>query len=107
MTSDGIRIAALYAKVYNRLLVPLTAANQAQAPPELRAALAAITRHVDDYADRTRLPARVPSPRRVKLDPNVRKLATRDRYSKCQIRYIKRRHGYALIAGDNSKRHHQ
>jgi hypothetical protein len=56
LTSDGIRIAVFYTKVYNRLLVPLTAANQAQAPPELRAALAAITRHVDDYANRARLP---------------------------------------------------
>jgi hypothetical protein len=26
--------------------------EQAQAPPELRAALATIARHVDDYADR-------------------------------------------------------
>jgi hypothetical protein len=34
-------------KVYNRLLVPLTAADQAQAPPELRAALSAVTRHVE------------------------------------------------------------
>jgi hypothetical protein len=56
LTADGIRIAVFYTKVYNRLLVPLTAANQPQAPPELRAALAAITRHVDDYADRARLP---------------------------------------------------
>ena len=45
-----------YTKVYSRLLVPLTAADQAQAPPELRAALAVITRHVDDYANRARLP---------------------------------------------------
>lgn len=56
LTSDGIRIAVFYTKIYNRLLVPLTAANQPQAPPELRAALAAITRHVDDYATRARLP---------------------------------------------------
>ena len=56
LTADGIRIAVFYTKVYNRLLVPLTAANQPQAPPELRAALAAITRHVDDYANRARLP---------------------------------------------------
>ena len=56
LTEDGIRIAVFYTKVYNRLLVPLTAANQPQAPPELRAALAAITRHVDDYANRARLP---------------------------------------------------
>jgi hypothetical protein len=57
LTEDGIRIAVFYTKIYNRLLVPLTAANQAQAPPELRGALAAITRHVDDYANRARLPA--------------------------------------------------
>jgi predicted MarR family transcription regulator len=56
LTEDGIRIAVFYTKIYNRLLVPLTAANQPQAPPELRAALAAITRHVDDYAIRARLP---------------------------------------------------
>jgi hypothetical protein len=57
LTEDGIRIAVFYTKVYNRLLVPLTAANQPQAPPDLRAALAAITRHVNDYASRARLPA--------------------------------------------------
>lgn len=56
LTSDGIRIAVLYTKVYNRLLIPLTAANQAQAPPDLRTALATITRHVDDHANRARLP---------------------------------------------------
>jgi hypothetical protein len=55
LTADGIRIAVFYTKVCNRLLVPLTAANQAQAPPELRTALSAITRHVDDYATRARL----------------------------------------------------
>ena len=54
LTADGIRIAVFYTKIYNRLLVPLTAANQSQAPPGLRAALAAITRHVDDYAYRAR-----------------------------------------------------
>lgn len=56
LTEDGIRIAVFYTNAYNRLLVPLTAANQPQAPPDLRAALAAITRHVDDYANRARLP---------------------------------------------------
>jgi len=40
----------------------------------LRAALTAITHHVDDYADR----ARRPRPR-VKPDPNVHKLAVKDR----------------------------
>jgi hypothetical protein len=36
LTADGVRIAVFYTKVYNRLLLPLTAADQAQAPPELR-----------------------------------------------------------------------
>ena len=57
LTPEGQRLAIFYTKVYNRLLVPLTAANQAQASPELRGALAAITRHVDDYANRARFPA--------------------------------------------------
>jgi hypothetical protein len=56
LTDDGIRIAIFYTKIYNRLLVPLTAADQPQAPPGLRAALNTITRHVDDYATRARLP---------------------------------------------------
>ena len=53
LTSDGIRIAVFYVKVYNRLLVPLTAANQAQAPPELRAALSAITLQPGHIAPRS------------------------------------------------------
>jgi hypothetical protein len=56
LTPDGIRIAIFYTKVYNRLLIPLTSADQPQAPPELRAALATITRHVNDYANHARLP---------------------------------------------------
>jgi hypothetical protein len=56
LTDDGIRIAVFYTKVYNRLLVPLAAADQPQAPPELRNALATITRYVDQYATRARLP---------------------------------------------------
>jgi hypothetical protein len=50
------RIAIFYTKIYNRMLIPPTAADQPQAPPELRAALATITRHVNDYAARARLP---------------------------------------------------
>jgi len=50
LTADGVRIAVFYTKACNRLLVPLTAANQPQAPPDLRAAREAITRHVNDYA---------------------------------------------------------
>ncbi|MGI5285012.1 hypothetical protein ACQEVF_16970 [Nonomuraea polychroma] len=56
LTQGGVRLAVFSTKVYNRLLVPLTAANQPQAPPELRAALMAIARHVDDYAAHARLP---------------------------------------------------
>jgi hypothetical protein len=56
LTSDGIRIAVFYTKIYNRLLIPLTAADQPQAPPDLRAALSTIDKHVDDYAARARLP---------------------------------------------------
>jgi hypothetical protein len=43
-------------EIYNRMLVPLAAANQPQAPPELQTALRTITRHVDAYAARARLP---------------------------------------------------
>jgi hypothetical protein len=39
LTDEGIRIAIFYTKIYNRLLVPLTAADQPQAPPALRQAL--------------------------------------------------------------------
>lgn len=52
LTTEGTRIAVFYTKIHNRMLSPLTAANQPQAPPELRAALATITRH----AARARLP---------------------------------------------------
>jgi hypothetical protein len=55
LTGDGIRIAVFYTKLYNRLLVPLTAADQSQAPPELRQALHTLDRHVDSYIDHARL----------------------------------------------------
>ena len=55
-TEPSAEMAVSCTKACNRLLIPLTAANQPQAPPELRAALTAITRHVDDYANRARLP---------------------------------------------------
>ncbi len=55
LTADGIRIAVAYTKIYNRLLVPLTAANQPQAPHELRHALRTLEDHVDDYIARARL----------------------------------------------------
>jgi predicted MarR family transcription regulator len=56
LTDDGIRVAIFYTKVYNRLLTPLIAANEPQAPSDLRAALSTIDRHVNDYITRARLP---------------------------------------------------
>jgi hypothetical protein len=55
LTSDGIRIAIFYTKLYNRLLIPLTAADQPQAPRELQQTLRALDRHIDNYIDRARL----------------------------------------------------
>jgi hypothetical protein len=48
-------IAIFYTKIYNRLLVPLTAADQPQAPPPLRQALRTLDHHVDDYINHARL----------------------------------------------------
>jgi hypothetical protein len=55
LTSDGVRVAVFYTKLHNRLLRPLLAADQPQAPPGLRQALRAIDQHVDDYITRARL----------------------------------------------------
>ena len=55
LTTDAIRIAVAYTKIYNRLLVPLTAADQPQAPLELRQALRTLDHHVDDYIARAHL----------------------------------------------------
>jgi hypothetical protein len=55
LTPDGIKVAVFYTKLHNRLLRPLLAADQPQAPPELRAALRTIDLQVDDYITRARL----------------------------------------------------
>ena len=55
LTPDGQRLAVFYTKLYNRLLRPLAAADQPQAPPALCQALTVIDRHVEDYIARTRL----------------------------------------------------
>jgi hypothetical protein len=55
LTPDGQRLAIFCTKVYDRLLRPLAAAGQPQAPPELRQALAAIDHHVNSYIARARL----------------------------------------------------
>jgi hypothetical protein len=55
LTPDGIKFAVFYTKLHNRLLRPLMAADQAQAPPELRQALRTLNWHVEDYINRARL----------------------------------------------------
>ena len=55
LTPDGIKFAVFHTKLYSRLLRPLMAAGQPQAPAELRQALDTLNRHVDDYIDRARL----------------------------------------------------
>jgi hypothetical protein len=55
LTPDGIKVAVFYTKLHNRLLRPLLAADQPQAPPELRAALRAIDQHVGTYIAHARL----------------------------------------------------
>jgi hypothetical protein len=54
-TPDGIKFALFYIKVHSRLLRPLIAADQSQAPPELRRVLGTLNRHVDDYISRASL----------------------------------------------------
>jgi len=55
LTPYGQRLAIFYTKLYNRLLRRLAAADQPQAPPALRKALAVIDHHVEDYIARARL----------------------------------------------------
>ena len=55
-TADGLRFAVFYTKVHDRVLAPLFAAGQPQAPPQLRAALTTIQHHIDDRLAAARLP---------------------------------------------------
>ena len=48
LTPDGLAFAIFYTKVHDRVLTPLFAADQPQAPPELRAALRTIDHHIDN-----------------------------------------------------------
>lgn len=57
LTDDGLRFAIFYSKVHNRLLRPLMASTQPQAPPEIRAALRTIDHHIDQRIAHARLPA--------------------------------------------------
>jgi hypothetical protein len=55
LTPDGISMAVFYTKLHNRLLRPLMAARQPQAPADLRDALRVIDHQVSDYVTRARL----------------------------------------------------
>ena len=55
LTPDGVKVAVFYTKLHNRLLRPLLAADQPQAPAGLRDALHVIDQHIDHYITRARL----------------------------------------------------
>jgi hypothetical protein len=57
LTPDGLAFAIFYTKVHDRVLGPLFASAQPQAPPQLRAALKAIEQNIDQRLARSRLPA--------------------------------------------------
>jgi hypothetical protein len=56
LTADGLRFAIFYIKVHDRVLRPLMASDQPQAPPPLRQALRAIDREVSNRLAAARLP---------------------------------------------------
>jgi hypothetical protein len=55
LTPDGAKFAIFYTKLHNRLLRPLLAADQPQAPAELRSALRTINHHIEGYITHARL----------------------------------------------------
>jgi hypothetical protein len=57
LTPDGLAFAIFYTKVHDRVLSPLFAAGQPQAPPQLRAALRTIEQHIAQRLADARLPA--------------------------------------------------
>jgi len=57
LTPDGLRFAVFYTKVHDRVLRPLMAGDQPQAPPPLRDALHAIDHEVTRRLAAARLPA--------------------------------------------------
>jgi hypothetical protein len=57
LTPDGLAFAIFYTKVHDRVLTPLFAAGQPQAPPQLSAALHKIERIIDGRLAAARLPA--------------------------------------------------
>ena len=54
LTHDGLRFAIFYTKVHDRILRPLLATDQPQAPPPLRKALHTIDIHVTDTINHAR-----------------------------------------------------
>jgi hypothetical protein len=57
LTPDGLMFAVFYTKVHDRVLTPLFATSQPQAPPPLRAALREIEHYIDQRLAQSRLPA--------------------------------------------------
>jgi hypothetical protein len=57
LTPDGLRFAVFYTKVHDRVLRPLMASDQPQAPPPLRDALRVIDREITQRLAEARLPA--------------------------------------------------
>jgi hypothetical protein len=57
LTPDGLAFAVFYTKVHDRVLIPLFAVGQPQAPPQLRAALRTINQQIDQRISAARLPA--------------------------------------------------
>ena len=57
LTPDGLKFAIFYTKVHDRVLTPLFADGQPQAPPQLRAALRTIEQLIDTRLADARLPA--------------------------------------------------
>jgi len=55
LTPDGAEVAIFHTKLHNRLLRPLLAADQPQAPAELRSALRTIDHQIEGYITRARL----------------------------------------------------
>ena len=58
LTPDGLAFAHFYTKVHDRVLAPLIAAGQPQAPPQLHAALRTIDQLTADRIAQARLPRR-------------------------------------------------
>ena len=60
LTADGLAFAVFYTKVHDRVLAPLFAARQPQAPPKLRSTLRIIEQHIDERLAAARLPTAAP-----------------------------------------------